>query len=379
MGRLGEVVLLFLRLGITAWGGPAVSEAMMHDEAVNRRKWLTDQEFLDILGATNLIPGPNATEVAIHLGLLRAGWPGFLSAGIVFILPGMVITIVLGWIYVRFGKLPQVGWVLYGIKPVIIAIIVQAVFRMGRRAVKSLFLAAVLVAATVLNLLGLEEMLLLFGGAAIVLVVRWGKRLMKSGATAILVVPALIKTHILALSTIVPFGNNTLFLTCLKIGSLLYGTGYVLLAFAKSEFVEKLGWLTNAQLIDAIAVGQAVPGPLVKSAAFIGYILGGLPSAIIATVGIFLPSFLMVALLSRMVRLIRKTWWAASFIDGVNAASLGLMASVAVTITRAAVVDFFTVMLALASLVLVFRYRVSSLWLILAGGILGMAYKLLFS
>ncbi len=373
--RFKEVASLFLRLGMTAWGGPAVSEAMMHDEAVHRRKWLDDQQFLDILGATNLIPGPNATEVAIHLGLIRAGWPGFLSAGILFIIPGMIITIFLAWIYVRFGSLPQVSWVLYGIKPVIIAVIVQAVFRLGRRAVKSWFLGAICLLAIILYVLGLEEILLLFGGAALVLLVRSGRRFLKSGLTAILCIPPLIKMSLAAGARV--FSNTTLFLTCLKIGALLYGTGYVLLAFAKTEFVERLGWITNSQLIDAIAVGQAVPGPLVKSVAFIGYILGGLPSALLATLGIFLPSFLLVALISKIVILVRKTWWASAFIDGVNVASLGLMAGVAIEIARAAVVDIFTVLLALSSLLLVFRYKVSSLWLILGGGILGIVYKVI--
>lgn len=376
--RFKEISLLFLRLGITAWGGPAVSEAMMHDEAVHRRKWLTDQQFLDILGATNLIPGPNATEVAIHLGLIRARWAGFFSAGILFILPGMLITLFLAWIYVRFGSLPQVGWVLYGIKPVIIAVIVQAVFRLGKRAVRSVLLAIVCLGALILYILEIEEMLLLFGGAAVVLLVRSGRNFIKNSATVLLPFLALLKAQFEAFPPDPqPFTNSTLFLTCLKIGALLYGTGYVLLAFAKTEFVERLGWITNAQLIDAIAVGQAVPGPLVKSMTFIGYILGGVPSALLATLGIFLPSFLLVALLSRIVALVRKTWWAAAFIDGVNVASLGLMAGVAIEITRAAVVDIFTIILALASFLLVLRYKVSSLWLILGGGVLGIAYKLL--
>jgi chromate transporter len=272
---LREVIILFLKLGITAWGGPAVSEAMMHDEAVHRRKWLDDQKFLDILGATNLIPGPNAVELSMHLGLIYAGWPGFLSAGFFFVLPGFVIAIFLAWIYQTYGSLPQVAGVLYGIKPVVIAIIIQAVMRLGKRAAKSVLLVIVGLVALGLYLMGVEEMFLIFGGALLVILVRAGRTLAGKGITALLPAFSLFRLPFIAFNAIVqPFSNSLFFLTCVKIGALLFGSGYVLLAFAKTEFVENLGWITNVQLIDAIAVGQAVPGPLTKSLAFIGYLLG---------------------------------------------------------------------------------------------------------
>ncbi len=379
--RFKEVALLFLMLGATAWGGPAVSEAMMHDEAVHRRKWVTDQQFLDILGATNLIPGPNAVEVAIHLGLIRAGWPGFFSAGLLFLIPGTLMALFFAWIYVAFGSLPAVGWVLYGIKPVIIAVIIQALFRLGKRVFQKVLLVAIGIAALVLYLFGVEEMILLFGGAAVVLLVRGGRKLFMHGVASLIAIPSVIGVTFPAigpvLNTMASFSNTTLFLRSLKIGALLFGTGYVLVAFARSEFVADLGWITNEQLIDAIAVGQALPGPLSKSMTFIGYILGGVPSAAIATVGFFLPSFLLVALLSRIVTLVRKTWWAAAFIDGVNVAALGLMAGAAIDIAQAAFVDVFSVLLAVASLVAIFKFKISSLWVILGGGLLGIVYRLI--
>jgi chromate transporter len=377
--KFKEVALLFLRLGATAWGGPAVSVAMMHDEVVHRRKWIDDQRFLDIFGATNLIPGPNATEIATHLGLIRAGWKGFFSAGILFLIPGSIMALILAWIYVNYGGLPQVSALLYGIKPVVIAIIIQALITLGKRACSNWLLLAVGVATLALYFLGVNEMILLFAGAAIVLLTRGGRKLISKGAASLLCVPSLINLSLLRLnpflSTIASFSNTTLFLSSLKIGSLMFGSGYVLIAFAKSEFVTNLGWISNAQLIDAIAIGQALPGPLSKSITFIGYLLGGVPSALIATIGFFLPSFILVALLSKIVVLIRKNWWAAAFIDGVNVTALGLMAGATISIARTAVVDIFSIFLTLASFLLIFKYKVSSHWIILGGGVLGIAYK----
>ena len=268
---------------------------------------------------------------------------------------------------------------LYGIKPVVIAVIIQALITLGKRACSNWLLLAVGVATFALYLLGVNEMILLFAGAAIVLLTRGGRKLFNNGAASLLCVPSIINLSLLRLnpflSTIASFSNTTLFLTSLKIGSLMFGSGYVLIAFAKSEFVSHLGWISNAQLIDAIAVGQALPGPLSKSITFIGYLVGGVPSALIATVGFFLPSFILVALLSKIVVLIRKKWWAAAFIDGVNVTALGLMAGATVSIARTAVVDIFSIFLTLASFLLIFKYKVSSHWIILGGGVLGIAYK----
>jgi chromate transporter len=367
---------------MTAWGGPAVSVAMMHDEIVHRRKWMDDQRFLDILGATNLIPGPNATEIATHLGLIRAGWKGFLSAGILFLLPGSIMALILAWVYVQYGSLPEVAAVLYGIKPVVIAVIIQALLTLGKKACSNWLLLAVGVAVLALYLLGVEEMILLFAGAAVILLVRGGRNISSHGAASLVCLPALFNLSLWRLGPFfniaAAFSNATLFLSSLKIGALMFGTGYVLIAFARSEFVTGLGWISNSQLIDAITVGQALPGPLSKSITFIGYLGGGVPSALIATVGFYLPSFILVALLAKIVILARKSWWAAAFIDGVNVSALGLMAGATVTIARTAIVDIFSLLLTLASLLFVFKYKLSSHWVILGGGILGIAYKFVF-
>ncbi len=327
------------------------------------------------MGATNLIPGPNAVEIAIHLGLIRAGWMGFLAAGSSFILPGMLITMVFAWLYARFGGLPQVSWILYGIKPVIIAIILQALLSLGRRAFRGIILVVAGVSALILHFLGFDEILVLFGSAAVVLAIESRRHILRKGE--LVFIPFLFGIPFIFYNALVSFTNGTLFMICFKIGALLYGSGYVLFAFARAEFVEKLGWITDTVLVDAIAAGQAAPGPIVQSITFIGYILGGIPSAVIATVGVFLPSFLLVALISRIVILVRKTWWAASFVDGVNVASLGLMAAVTIELTGTAIIDPFTFVLALVSLVFTFRYKISSVWIITGGGVLGVAYKLI--
>jgi chromate transporter len=379
-GHLKEVAWIFFRLGATAFGGPAVYIAMMQREAVRQRRWLDDQRFLDLVGVTNLIPGPNATEMAIYLGLLRAGWWGSVSAGALFILPGMLATLVLAWAYVQYGALPEVGWVLYGIKPVVIAIVAQALWDLGRKGVKGVLTGLVGAAVLALYLFGINEILLLFAGAAVVLLSWAGWRFFKKRGAALAAVLPLLKVPLSALSaSAVPFSQITLFLSFLKIGAVLYGSGYVLLAFFRSEFVTRLGWLTNQQLLDAIAIGQVTPGPVFTSATFVGYLMGGWPSALLATLGIFLPSFFFVALLSRILPRLRKWAWTGTFLDGLNVASLGLMAGVTWQLGQSAVVDVFTIVLALVALVLVFRFKVNSAWLILGGGLLGVVYKLILS
>ena len=378
--RLKEVALLFLRLGATSFGGPAAYMGFMHHEIVVRRKWIDDQRFLDLMSATMLLPGPNATEVAAHLGLLRAGWLGLIAAGGLFILPGTAAIMVVAWAYVKYGSLPQVGWVLYGVKPAVIAIIVQAVWSLGKRGIKKPLLIIVGLGVLVLYLFGINEIVLLLGGAALVLLVQSGWRLRRRGAAALLVTPVLLlKLPFTGLAVgAIAFNQATLFLTFLKIGATLFGTGYVLLAFLNSEFVVNLGWLTHAQVVDAIAVaGQITPGPVFNSAAFIGYLLGGWPSALLAVLGIFLPSFILVGLLSRFLPALRKSWLAASFLDGINASSLGLMAAVAIQLGRVVIIDPFTIIITLVALFLVIRFKISSVWLVLGGGGLGMVYKLI--
>lgn len=376
---LKEVALFFLWMGATAFGGPAAYIAMMQRETVRNRRWLDDQSFLDMVGATNLIPGPNATEMALYLGLVRAGWLGYVISGALFIIPGMLATLALAWVYVTYGSLSQVGWVLYGVKPIVIAIIIQALWDLGREGVKNVLTAIVGVAVIVFYLLGFNEIALLFGGAAVVLLFRFVPRLLKGGASALsLALLPIVGMPVAVLSAgAVPFSQTTLFLAFLKIGAVLYGGGYVLFAFFNSEFVVRLGWLNHQQLLDSIAVGQITPGPVSTSATFIGYLMGGWPSALLATLAFFLPSFVFVALISRFVPLLRKKWWSGAFLDGVNVSALGLMAGVTWTLGRAGVVDWFTIALAVVTLILVFRFKVNSAWLVVGGGVLGVVYKVL--
>jgi chromate transporter len=374
--RLKEVALLFLKLGALSFGGPAVYIALMHRETVQRRGWIDEQRFLDLVGATNLIPGPNATEMAIHLGLIRAGWRGLIAAGALFILPGMVATMLIAWAYVTYGSIPEVGWVLYGVKPVVIAMVVEALWILGRKGIKGTTTATVGIGVVVLYLLGSNEIALLFAGAAVVLLVYGGRRLVKHGLLVAVPLSALPQITLTTLNAVAaPFSQSALLFSFLKIGSVLFGSGYVLLAFLRSEFVAHLGWLTNQQVLDAVVAGQITPGPVFSSATFIGYLLGGWPSALLATLGIFLPSFLFVGLLSRILPFVRKSPWTATFLDGVNVASLGLMAGVTVQLGQTALIDVFTVLLSLITLFVIFRFRVNLVWLILGGGLLGAVYK----
>ena len=370
--RLAEIAMLFLKLGITAFGGPAAHIAMMHDEVVKRRKWLDDQQFLDMLGATNLIPGPNSTEMAIHVGFLRAGWLGLIVGGVCFILPAMLIVMVLAWVYVQFGSTPQAEWLLYGVKPVVIAIIVQALWNLGQKAVKSSLIAVVGLAVLVLYFFGINEIALLFAGGLSVVIGANIQRLRKQAMGAFLVQP-LAGLNMLASSALVsiPFGLPLLFLTFLKIGAVLYGSGYVLLAFLRADFVVRFGWLTDQQLIDAVAIGQVTPGPVFTTATFIGFILGGMPGALLATLGIFLPSFIFVAISNPLIPRIRNSAWVSGLLDGVNVASLGLMAAVTWQLGRASLTDFLTVLIALISLGLLIRFKVNPTWLIVGGAIIG--------
>jgi len=368
-----EVAALFLKLGMTGFGGPAAHIAMMHDETVRRRGWLSDQEFLDLVGATNLIPGPNSTEMAIHLGFRRAGWPGLMVGGLCFVLPAMLIVTALAWVYVRFGATPQAAWLLYGVKPVIIAIIVQALWNLGRMAVKGPLTAVVGTAVLVLYLLGVNEIGLLFAGGLVVMI---GANVRRSRNPIAGLFPVLPFTgwNMVASSAamMTAFSLPLLFLTFLKIGAVLYGGGYVLLAFLRADFVVRFGWLTDPQLMDAVAVGQVTPGPLFTTATFIGFILGGMPGALIATLGIFLPGFLFVAISNPLVPRMRESVWVGGLLDGVNTASLGLMAAVSWQLGRASLADPLTILIAVIALALLIRFRINSTWLIAGGALLGL-------
>ncbi len=372
MSALGDVAALFLRLGITAFGGPAAHIAIMHDEVVQRRKWLSDEQFLDLLGATNLIPGPNSTEMAIHIGYVRAGWRGLLLAGLCFISPAALMVLALASLYVRFGTTPQAEWLLYGVKPVVIAIIAQALWMLGTKALKNKTLVLIGVAALGLYFLGINEIALLFAGGIVFMLISNLRRL-RSVPPGI-VVPL----GSLALSQVsIPFSLPVLFLTFLKIGSVLYGSGYVLLAFLRSDFVLRLGWLTDQQLLDAVAIGQVTPGPLFTAATFIGYLLGGVPAALLATLGIFLPSFVFVAISNPLIPRIRSSTWAGSLLDGVNASALGLMAAVTIQLGASSLVDVFTAAIAAVSLILLLCFKINSTWLIAGGALAGFLISLL--
>jgi chromate transporter len=365
-----EVATLFLRLGFTAFGGPAAHISLFHDEIVRRRGWLTEEQYLDLLGATNLIPGPNSTEMAIHLGKQRAGWPGFFAAGIGFIAPAMLIVMALAWAYVRFGQLPVAQSLLLAIQPVVIVIILQALILLGKKGMKDKVTGVISVATFSLALLGVNELALLFGGGVVGLVIYLGLRRRQGALPALLPLGALGIAPLPALAT-VPFSMSTLFLTFLKIGAILYGSGYVLIAFLRADFVERLGWITETQLIDAVAVGQITPGPLFTTATFIGYILGGPVAAVVATVGIFLPAFIFVAISSPLIPRLRASPLTAAFLDSVIAASLGLMAGVTVQLAIGSFRSILAVAIGLVSALLLFRFKVSSMWLVGGAAVVG--------
>jgi len=369
MQELREVAALFLKLGTIAFGGPAAHIAMMHEETVKRCKWLSDEAFLDLVGATNLIPGPNSTEMAIHIGFLRAGWRGLITGGVCFIVPAMLIVLLLAWVYVRFGAMPQARWLLYGIKPVVISIIIQALWNLGRKAVKGPLTATAALVVLVLYFIGANEIALLFAGGLAVMLVANIHRLRKRILGAFLV--PLGGAGILSQVSI-PFNLPLLFFIFLKIGAVLYGSGYVLLAFLRADFVVRYGWLTEQQLMDAIAIGQVTPGPLFTTATFIGFILGGIPGALLATLGIFLPSFIFVAISNPLIPRMRNSLWFGGLLDGINVASLSLMAAVTWQLGMASLTDPVSVVIALVAFALLVWFKVNSTWLIVGGALTGL-------
>ena len=382
---LGEVARVFLTLGIIGFGGPAAHIALMREELDRRRRWVTEQQFLDLLGATNLIPGPNSTEMAIHLGYVRAGWPGLVVGGVCFIGPAMVIVMALAAVYVAFGTRPEAVAVLYGVKPVIIAVVVQALWALTKTAVKTPTLAVGGAAILVLALAGVNEIALLFlGGFALAALVAVRSR---TGAAAAGL--AIVAAPAVAFAAPASVSLATLFAVFLKIGAVLYGSGYVLLVFLRADFVERLGWLTDQQLLDAISIGQVTPGPVLTTATFIGYVLGGWPAALLATLAIFLPAFVFVALSGPIIPRLREWRWTAALLDGVNVAALALMAAVTWQLARAALVDeplrlggavaiALAVALALAAAVLLLRFRVNSAWLVAGGAAAGLVARFMF-
>ena len=378
--RLVELAKVFFRLGTVAFGGPAAHIAMMDDEVVKRRQWMSHETLLDLIGVTNLLPGPNSTELAIHIGYERARWRGLFVAGMSFVLPAMALVWLLAALYVRYQTVPQMAWLLYGIKPVIIAVVLQALWKLGKKAAKNRPTTTVGIAAIALYFTGVNEvLLLLMAGLAVMIVKNVQSKNTTVGAFLVPVSGGLAQvggTASAAVFSGFSLGWASVFLFFLKIGCVLYGSGYVLLAFLQRDLVETHQWLTSQQLLDAIAIGQITPGPVFTTATFVGYLLAGNAGAIAGTVGIFLPAFLLVGLVNPWVSKIRKSPWASGFLDGVNAGALGLMAGVTYTLSRTALVDGVTFGLAVLSAIAVFRFKINSAWLVIAGGAMGLLLHL---
>lgn len=363
---LGQLAALFLRLGLTAFGGPAAHIAMMEDEVVNRKRWLDRQRFLDLLGVANLLPGPSSSELAIYIGQSQAGWAGLLLGGACFILPAALLTAMIAWAYTRFGSLPQATGILYGIRPVVVAIIFQALWRLGQTAFKTKVLMIIAVGAAAASLAGLGPVWVLLCCGTVVLAKRSVQRLRSLPAVFGFVPTAAIITH---------WSLGNLFLIFLKIGAVVFGSGYVLLAFLRADLVDRLHWLTEKQLLDAVAVGQITPGPVFSTATFIGYILAGGRGAFLATVAIFLPAFFLVAFTGPLLPRLRKSKSVSALLDGVNAGSLGLMLAVVLFLAHAAIFDLATALTAIGSAVLLLRFKVNATWVILAGAVFGIIYS----
>lgn len=387
-GPLGELALFFLRLGTTAFGGPAAHIAIMEDELVRRRKWLSREKFLDLLGASSLIPGPSSSELAIHIGYLRAGWMGLVIGGICFILPAALIVAGISWAYVHYGHLPAVAALLYGVKPVVVAVILQALWGLSRTAVKSTLLGVAGAMCVALSFLGVNALLILAGAGSLIACLRAFSRAEKKPdavGTALLLFRSNASLKMASVFSLAGVGAAValapsvapaiwqIFLVFLKIGSVVFGSGYVLLAFLRADLVGHRGWVTDAQLVDAVAISQVTPGPVFTTATFLGYLLRGPEGAVVATVGIFLPAFILVAVSGPLVPLIRKSPTAGAFLDGVNVASLALMAAVSYELGRSAIVDWPTIALAVISAILLLRFRINSAWLVLGGALAGIA------
>lgn len=382
-GHLGELAKLFLKLGAIGFGGPAAHIAMMEDEVVKKRQWLTREHFLDLIGATNLIPGPNSTEMAIHVGYIYKGLPGLVVSGICFILPAVSITAILAWVYVSFGTLPQVAPLLYGIKPAVLAIILGALWRLGKKAVKNWKLLIIALGVAISLLLGLNQVVaLLLGGVLGMIGLRLaaGDNHQNTAMVALGLTSSAALSEVTAISvavrstTQVPLWQLGLFF--LKVGSVLFGSGYVLVAFLENGLVRDYGWLTMPQLLDAIAIGQFTPGPVLSTSTFIGYLIAGLPGAAVATIGIFLPSFFFVAALNPLIPRLRASKWTSAFLDAVNAGAVALMAVVTMQLARGTLIDIATILIAIAAAIGVIRFQVNAAWLVLGGAVLGFLVSL---
>lgn len=370
--QIKEIAKLFLKLGFIGFGGPAAHIAMMQQEVVVKKKWMSEQHFLDLLGATNLIPGPNSTEMAIHIGYDKGSWKGLIVAGLCFILPAVFITGIFAWLYQQYGQLPEVQPFIYGIKPAIIAIIIGAVFPLAKKSVKSTFLAVVGILVLVLSLFGISEIYLMFGAGLLAM----GLYSIQSKRNTLQSFIPLAFLQI-AQSPLLSETNTKLFWIFLKIGAILYGSGYVLFAFLDTELVAT-GLLTRQQLMDAIAVGQFTPGPVFSSVTFIGYQINGLSGAVISTIAIFLPSFILVALLNPLMKKMRQSKGLSIFLDAVNVASVAIIAAICLTMGKETITDWRTILIAMISAIVVFKFKkINSAFVVIGGALLGYLFNLI--
>lgn len=370
--QIKEIAKLFLKLGFIGFGGPAAHIAMMQQEVVVKKKWMSEQHFLDLLGATNLIPGPNSTEMAIHIGYDKGSWKGLIVAGLCFILPAVFITGIFAWLYQQYGQLPEVQPFIYGIKPAIIAIIIGAVFPLAKKSVKSTFLAVVGILVLVLSLFGISEIYLMFGAGLLAMALYY---LQDTKNTLQSFIPLAFLQ--IAQSPLLSETNTKLFWIFLKIGAILYGSGYVLFAFLDTELVAT-GLLTRQQLMDAIAVGQFTPGPVFSSVTFIGYQINGLSGAVISTIAIFLPSFILVALLNPLMKKMRQSKGLSIFLDAVNVASVAIIAAICLTMGKETITDWRTILIAMISAIVVFKFKkINSAFVVIGGALLGYLFNLI--
>lgn len=380
-----ELIKLFLKLGTIAFGGPAAHIAMMEEEVVRRRKWITREHFLDLVGATNLIPGPNSTEMAIHIGYIRGGLWGLVVSGLSFILPAVIITCVIAWIYVRFGAIPEVAPFLFGIKPAVISVILVAVIRLGKTAAKNAQLVIIGFAVTLSSLMGINEVLALLCGGVAGIILHWVKK-SESKKVSLWIISlfsqlwgifkgsdakAAVAASAIGAAGIAGVSLWKLGLFFLKVGSVLYGSGYVLIAFLEGGLVRDYGWLTKQQLLDAIAIGQFTPGPVLSTATFVGYIVSGMPGAIVSTVAIFLPSFIFVSMLNPVIPRLRSSRIMSAFLDAVNISAIGLMAADVVNLAGSTLTDWRTIFIAAGAAIAGIRFKLNAAWLVAGGAVAG--------
>ena len=377
--RLLEIAQVFSKLGVIGFGGPAAHIAMMEEEVVTRREWIDRSRFLDLIGATNLIPGPNSTEMAIHLGYIQGGFFGLILAGVCFLFPAVLITGIFAWVYVSFGDLPQIAPLFYGIKPAVLAVILGALWKLGKKAIKGYQLFLIGFGVAVLLLLGINEVIaLLIGGfVGMLLLQKVFPKETAEGLIGVLSFGTILKAVAATTAkTVPPLWKLGLFF--LKVGSILFGSGYVLIAFIEGELVNQNGWLSQQQLLDAIAIGQFTPGPVLSTSTFIGYVIAGIPGAIVATLGIFFPSFIFVLILNPLIPKLRNSAWTSAFLDAVNVSAVGLMAVVTLQLAYSLFLqplDYIAILIFILGAIALFRFKLSPLWLVLGGAILGTIFS----